>query len=116
MLMIKLNSISGFGEWISVKDALPPVETPVLAVVESDVDGKIYSTVIIGMYEDGSIYCDDSLYYFDNAAATVYDEIADDYIIKEGWWETNRYGEYELYAIEYGKVAYWQPLPEAPKR
>ncbi len=104
-------------EWISVRDELPPVEERVLAVAERDIDGKIYRTVIIAMYEDGTIYNDASEYWWrrDNYIMT-YDDEADDYRINESWWEVSSCGDCEesLNMVENADVICWRPLPNAP--
>lgn len=67
------------------------------------------------MYEDGTVYTEDSnWFWYDNDFE--YDEEKEDYIISEGWWEYRHFNCDEAYnnAIDEEVIA-WQPLPESYK-
>ena len=104
-------------EWISVRDELPPAEERVLAVVERVINGETYHTVIIAMYEDGTVYNDSSDYWWRIADYIMtYDEDVDDYRINKGWWEVSSCGDWEerLHMVENADIVWWRPLPKAP--
>ena len=96
------------GEWISVKDRLPEAEQEVLILTENGV-------ITTAMYEDGTIYMEDSCWIWYDVDFD-YDEENDKYIICEGWWEYRHYNPDEVYnnCVD-DKVTHWMPLPEPPK-
>lgn len=100
-------------KWISVKDKLPKPEEKVLALVERKYQNTVHRIIVLGMYEDGKLTTDESGLSWDDCFDFFeYDEVKDDYIIAEGWYEDNTYAE-EDYAI-YDTVTHWMPLSEIP--
>lgn len=65
-----------------------------------------------GMYENGTIHTNDSMWYW-HETDFEYDEEADDYIIAEGWWEYKHYNHDDEYNNPIDDVVtHWMPLPE----
>ena len=102
-------------KWISVKDKLPKPEVEVLIAAKREFRGNIYCTITTAMYEDGTIYTEDSKWVWIDCEFK-YDGEADDYIIDEGWWEYRHYNPDDVYnnMID-DEVLYWMPLPEPPE-
>lgn len=79
-----------------------------------DTDKK-YPRVVCGMYEDGTIWREDSDWNWETDCLCEYDEEQDDWKIPEGWFEYCLYNEDNLnYAID-NFVTHWMQLPEPPK-
>ena len=96
------------GEWILCSERMPQAEQEVLILTQSGIRTT-------AMYEDGTIYEDDSNWIW-NDCEFEYDEEKDDCIISEGWWEYRHFNPDDVYNNEVDeKVIAWQPLPEAYK-
>lgn len=107
-------TIDAMPKWISVKDAMPKNEKPVLIATKWSLMGMRGMAVSCGIHTDGKTYTGDSDYnWSDGDADLVYDEDEDEYIVPEGWWESVRYTE-QFSAVD-EPVLYWMPLPEPPK-
>lgn len=106
-------------KWISVEDAMPPVEERVLIFIERRMfDGYVCHSVTCGFYEDGSVLNGESRVSWDHDALGHYDEIRDDYFISESWVEEMimEHDEWTCYVLPASeRVTHWMPLPEPPK-
>lgn len=107
-------------KWISVAESLPKAEEVVLVVVEHRTTNKVYQIITKAMYEDGTVWGNDSDYFFEFDIATykqIYDVGRDDFKIPEGWWEHHSYGDTDNDGIGLidGVVTHWMSLPALPK-
>lgn len=102
--------------WISVEDELPPVETEVLIVAKRKYrDGICEYITTTAMYEDGTVLENDSCWLWEDIEGE-WNEEEDCYVIPKGWWEYKHYNVDGVFNnTVYGKVIYWQPLPQSPK-
>lgn len=102
--------------WIPVTERLPKPEVRVLICAESHVTGKTYKHIAAAMYEDGTVWREESTWNFNDLDNyDTYDEEQDDWKIPEGWWEYTIYnGEEGNYPVD-DFVTHWMPLPEPPK-
>lgn len=96
--------------WIPCKERLPANEERVLICADRKFqDGNTIQIIAVAMYEDGTMYTNESGFMWEDIDFE-YDEEADDCIIPEGWWEQTMYCE------EFSKVddfvTHWMPLPE----
>lgn len=99
--------------WISVKDRLPKCEEKVL-VAARGITTKEW-TVTTGMYEDGTMSTDSTIWNWEDLAVE-YDETNDCYLIPEGWWEDKEYNDDDEFNRPISDVVVaWMPLPEPPR-
>lgn len=108
---------SKMSEWISVKDRLPEPEQEVLICTVKMYRGKAYKGITTAMYEDGTIFTEDSVWnWSDIEYLGDYDEERDDWKISSGWWEERHYNPDDVYNnVVDDEVTHWMPLPEPPK-
>lgn len=112
--------------WISVDDALPPVEERVFLSIHrhSEYSGKDYKIVTCGIYEDGTVDVENSCWCCDSDFAN-YDEATDTLYIPKGWYEYHEYGDTENDGIGViqpescsgkikDKVTHWMPMIPNP--
>lgn len=102
--------------WISVKEKLPEPEARVLVCAEAKCGEKVlHRHIVAAMYEDGTVWRDESSWSFGDIACGTYDDEHDDWKISEGWWEYTIYNYDEgCYPID-DFVTHWMRLPEPPK-
>jgi hypothetical protein len=101
-------------EWISVDERLP--ESGVHCILCCDmkrIDGTHSQYVCDGYFvERWKIIA----HYVDDDCATEYNEIEDEYYLKEGWYEViKNWDDYNSIVID-DTVTHWMPLPEPPKK
>lgn len=93
------------GEWISVKDHLPPSGKHVLVETDKYECVAFYAerfSVSVGYYTDDEIDCE-------------YNEDLDEYFLAEGWYEVvHNWEEYSSITIE-DEVIGWTELPRRSK-
>ena len=100
-------------EWISVKDRLPEPEQEVFVCVRSKISN--YSYVCCAMHVPENWYRQSSVFCWDFECYDEYDEEQDDYIVKQGWYESiHNWDDYSVVGIE-DIVTHWMPSPEPPK-
>ena len=112
--------------WISVEQALPPVEERVLLSIRrhSEYSGKDYAITTCGIYEDGTVDIEDSCWCCDSEWAD-YDEKTDTCYVPKGWYEYHEYGDTENDGIGFiqpescsgkitDKVTHWMPMIPNP--
>jgi len=96
--------------WIPVSSGrLPEIEKEVEITVERRWEGKTYTFTCRAIYEDGTMWNEDSGYSWHDLDME-YDEDHDDFKVPEGWFEAVSYAE-EFAVIDDFVVA-WKPLPE----
>ena len=99
--------------WISVKDRLPEPEQEVFVCVRSKISN--YSYVCCAMHVPENWYRQSSDFCWDFECCDEYDEEQDDYIVKQGWYESiHNWDDYSVVGIE-DIVTHWIPLPDPPK-
>lgn len=113
-VMLNDNKVTG---WIPVSERLPEPEKEVEVTAErhwscSGEDKKIYLTCR-AIYENGTIWREDSSFGWENFDNYEYDEERDDWKIPEGWFEYVTYGE-ESAAIDDFVIA-WREIGEPYK-
>lgn len=100
-------------KWINVKDRLPENEKDVLIVAEKRLyNGETRRLVSKAFYTDGKHHNDDSVMNWlcdCGRDGFEYDEVKDDYMIPEGWWECVDYGE-DFFPVD-DFVTHWMALP-----
>lgn len=100
-------------KWISVKDRLPEPEQEVFVCVRSKISN--YSYVCCAMHVPENWYRQSSVFCWDFECCDEYDEEQDDYIVKQGWYESiHNWDDYSVVGIE-DIVTHWMPSPEPPK-
>lgn len=100
-------------KWISVKDRLPEPEQEVFVCVRSKISN--YSYVCCAMHVPENWYRQSSVFCWDFECYDEYDEEQDDYIVKQGWYESiHNLDDYSVVGIE-DIVTHWMPSPEPPK-
>ena len=100
-------------KWIDVKDNLPEPEQEVVVCVKSKISNHSYVCCAMHVPENwhrqGSDFC------WDFECFDAYDEEQDDYIVKQGWYESiHNWDDYSVVGIE-DIVTHWMPLPQPPK-
>lgn len=102
-------------EWISVDERFPANEQRVIICADRKYcDGRIIKIRAMAMYEDGKMQAENSAFTWDSYDMDFeYDEEVDDYIVSQGWWEQNIYGE--TFSAVDDFVTHWMPLPDPPK-
>lgn len=98
--------------WISVEDETPDLEKRVMICTETRHNGEAYKHIVMGMYENGTVWSEDSAFNWEDL--DTYDEEQDDYLIPEGWYEYSLYREDGVNSID-DFVTHWMPLPKPPK-
>ena len=106
-------NVGNKSEWISVDERLP--ESGVHCILCCDmkrIDGTHSQYVCDGYFvERWKIIA----HYVDDDCATEYNEIEDEYYLKEGWYEViKNWDDYNSIVID-DTVTHWMPLPEPPK-
>ena len=100
-------------EWISVKDRLPDPEQEVFVCVRSKISN--YRYVCWAMHVPENWYRQSSVFCWDFECCDEYDEEQDDYIVKQGWYESiHNWDDYSVVGIE-DIVTHWMPLPQPPE-
>lgn len=105
-------------KWHLLADGdFPKAEESVLLVAKHiGYQGKVYYNTFRGIYEDGTIHSEDSIWSWnsDYTDALEYCEETDDYIIGEGWYEESLYNPENMsYEIdERDKIIAWMELPK----
>lgn len=100
-------------KWISVKDRLPEPEQEVFVCVRSKISN--YSYVCCAMHVPENWYRQSSVFCWDFECYDEYDEEQDDYIVKQGWYESiHNWDDYSVVGIE-DIVTHWMPLPQPPE-
>jgi hypothetical protein len=94
--------------WVPVTERMPDNETEVDVTVERRYDDKIHTFTCRAVYEDGTMWSDDSMFCWDNFDNMEYDEEKDDYLVPEGWFESVSYLE-ESHIIDDFVIA-WKPV------
>lgn len=117
VLLDEIERLQAAQIWIPIEEMLPEPEARVLVCAESRVGDKVYKHITCGMYEDGTVWREESSWNFQDFdyPEDAYDEEKDDWKIPEGWWEYTIYNSDEgNYPID-DFVTHWLPLPEPPK-
>ena len=100
-------------KWISVKDKLPEPEQEVLVCVRSKISNYRYVCCAIHVPENW--YRQSSDFCWDFECCDEYDEEQDDYIVKQGWYESiHNWDDYSVVGIE-DIVTHWMPIPQPQK-
>ena len=100
-------------KWIDVKDRLPEPEQEVFVCVKSNISN--YSYVCCAMYVPENWYRQSSDFCWDFECCDEYDEEQDDYIVKQGQYESiHNWDDYSVVGIE-DIVTHWMPIPHPPK-
>ena len=100
-------------KWINIKDRLPEPEQEVFVCVKSKISN--YSYVCCAMHVPENWYRQSSDFCWDFECCDEYDEEQDDYIVKQGWYESiHNWDDYSVVGIE-DIVTHWMPLPQPPK-
>lgn len=102
------RGLSSSRGWTAVDRKKPKPETKVLITYETDLG----TGVTVAIYEDGTVHMEDSCYIWDDTIRenAEYDELTDDYVVPEGWWEDGVYNE-RIEGIS-DEVTAWMPLPK----
>ena len=96
--------------WISVKERLPEPEQEVFVCVRSKISN--YSYVCCAMYVPENWYRQSSDFCWDIECCDDYDEEQDDFIVKQGWYESiHNWDDYSVVGIE-DIVTHWMPMPK----
>lgn len=105
--------------WIPVTERLPAPETRVLVMAERRTDKGVYTVVSTGMYEDGSVWREDSSWIWEEDflcdCNADYDEDRDDWKVPEGWYEYCVYNEDGSQGVIDNFVTHWKPMPKGPR-
>ena len=108
-----IDRLEAEGKWISVEARLPEPEQEVFVCVRSKISN--YSYVCCAMYVPENWYRQSSDFCWDFECCDDYDEEQDDFIVKQGWYESiHNWDDYSVVGIE-DIVTHWMPLPEPPK-
>ena len=100
-------------KWINIKDRLPEPEQEVFVCVKSKISN--YSYVCCAMHVPENWYRQSSDFCWDFECCDEYDEEQDDYIVKQGWYESiHNWDDYSVVGIE-DIVTHWMPLPQPPE-
>lgn len=79
--------------WISCDKIMPKVEEEVEITVKRVCEGKEYIFTCRAFYEDGNTWREDSGYCWNDFDNVIYDEVRDDWLVPEGWYEPVLYAE-----------------------
>lgn len=99
--------------WIPVSERLPKCEKEVEVTVERHLPTKTIYLTCRAMYEDGTIWQQDSGFNWENFDDCKYDEERDDWKVPEGWFESVSYAE-ECATIDDCVIA-WREIGEPYK-
>lgn len=107
------SDVAEVRKWVSVKDRLPEPEQEVFVCVRSKISN--YSYVCCAMHVPENWYRQSSDFCWDFECCDEYDEEQDDYIVKQGWYESiHNWDDYSVVGIE-DIVTHWMLIPEPPK-
>ena len=99
--------------WIPVSDRLPEPEQEVFVCVRSKIAN--YKYVCCAMHVPENWYRQSSDFCWDFECCDDYDEEKDDFIVKQGWYESiHNWDDYSAVGIE-DIVTHWMPMPQTPK-
>ena len=99
--------------WIPVSEWLPECEKAVEVTVERHLPTKTIYLTCRAIYEDGTVWSQDSRFRWENFDNYKYDEERDDWLVPEGWFEAVSYAE-EFEAIDDFVIA-WREVGEPYK-
>lgn len=92
-------------KWIPCGERLPEPEKEVIVITDR-------RTITTALYEDGTIYEEDSLWNWTDIDFK-YDENEDKYIIPEGWCEYRHFNPDDVYNnVVDERIIAWMPLPD----
>lgn len=100
-------------KWIPVEEQLPACEEEVEVTTVRHYKEKTIYLTCRAIYEDGTIWGEDSAYCWEDLSDYEYDEERDDYRVPEGWFEAVSYAE--QFEIIDDKVIAWRKRPEPYK-
>jgi len=100
-------------DWIPVSEWLPECEKAVEVTVERHLPTKTIYLTCRAIYEDGTVWSQDSRFRWENFDNYKYDEERDDWLVPEGWFEAVSYAE-EFEAIDDFVIA-WREVGEPYK-
>ncbi|MBQ2920141.1 MAG: DUF551 domain-containing protein [Oscillospiraceae bacterium] len=118
-LEAELAKLREENRWVPVEERKPDPETRVWVMAERRTNKGTYNVATTGMYEDGSVWREDSSWYWEedflSACNAEYDEDRDDWKVPEGWYEYCVYNEDGKQGAIDDFVTHWKPMPKGPE-